>query len=647
MVDFGHTPEGKLASAPEAISRIKNGSRVFLGSGCGEPRHLIRALVADERLQDMMIYQMLAITLAEYLETDDFVQRFAVKLFFVSPTMRKAYFEGKFDYIPTYLSEIPHFFRSNEIGLDVALVQISPPDRFGYGSLGVSVDVTREAVKRAKLVIAQVNPRMPRTFGDGFIHVDEVDYLVPFEEPLVEYVPAVADEEAAKRIAYYVSELVDDGCTLQIGYGHLPYMILGLLQNKNDLGIHTNMITDAFVPLFEGGVITNRKKNFLRDRAVASFCQGTASTYEYIDNNPRFFFGASDFVNDPNIIAQNDNLISLSSAIEVDLTGQVCSDSVGKRFFSGTGDQANFIRGAAQSKGGFSIIALPSTAKNGTVSRIVANLSEGAGLATLRADVNFVVTEYGIAQLKGKSIYQRAVELTQIAHPSFRHQLIEDAKRNRYILMDQLPPPAIDLMFTEEYKSRILLANGRSISVRPLLPSDEIAYRNFFYSLKQETIYLRFFANIDLFSHGIAQSHWASLDYRKHVTLIGMVRSKGSKETMAIATYADAGDERAEVAIVIREDFQGMGVGQQLLKRLEEIALKNGYKGFYANLLAENTAMLRVFQKLYPNLVASQRSGELHLQMDFTGPRSELSEKAASDELSGAGFKPYVHRGAD
>lgn len=617
MPDPGSARQSAVVTAQEAVSKIKNGSRVFLGSGCGEPRHLLRALVDDGRLQDIMIYQMLAITLAEYLDDEAFTQRFSLKLFFVSPTMRNAYPAGKIDYIPTYLSEIPHMFRSNEIGLDVALVQISPPDRFGFGSLGVSVDVTREAVRRAKLVIAQVNPRMPRTLGDGFIHVDEIDFLVPFEEPLVEYVQATADEETAKRIAYYVSELVDDRSTLQVGYGQLPYVILGFLNDKKDLGIHTNMITDAFIPLFESGVITNRKKNFIRDRAVASFCQGTRSTYDYVDNNPSFLFGVADFVNNPNIIAQNDNFISLSSAIEVDLTGQVCSDSVGKRFFSGTGDQANFFRGAALSKGGFSIIALPSTARNGTVSRIVANLSEGAGLATLRADVNFVVTEYGIAQLKGKSIYQRAVELTQIAHPSFREGLIESAKRNGYIFMDQLPPPAIDLMFTEDYKSRMQLVDGKTVSVRPLLPSDEIAYRNFFYSLKQETIYLRFFAHIDLFTHGVAQRHWASLDYRKYVTLIGLVSSKGSKEVMAIATYAHAEDDYAEVAVVVREDFQNMGVAGHLLTRLAEIGGKNGYRGFFATVLPNNTPMLHLFRKLFPDVVVQEHPGEIRLRMDF------------------------------
>lgn len=613
----GRLDKAKVVTAEEAVSTIKNGSRVFLGSGCGEPKRLLRALVNDRRLQDIMLYQMLAITLADYLSDPTFSERFSVKLFFVSPTMRTVYSERRIDYIPTYLSEIPHLFRSHDIGLDVALVQVSPPDEFGYCSLGVSVDVTKEAVRSAKLVIAQVNPQMPRTMGDSFIHIDEIDYLVTHDEPLVEYVQSEGDAEVVKRIAHYVSELIDDGCTLQIGYGHLPYMLLGYLNDKNDLGIHTNMITDAHIPLFKSGVITNKKKNYIRDRALASFCQGTRTTYDYVHNNPSFHFDVADFVNNPNVIARNDNFISLSSAIEVDLTGQVCSDSVGKRVFSGSGDQANFIRGATLSKGGFSIIALPSTARNGAVSRIVANLSEGAGLASLRADVNFIVTEYGVAQMRGKSIYQRAVELAQIAHPSFREQLVASAKDNGYIQLDQLPPPAIDLMFTEEYKSRFQLPGGRTVAFRPLLPSDEIAYRNFFYSLQKETIYLRFFSNIDIFSHGMAQKHWASLDYRKYVTLIGLVRSKGTNEVMAIATYAHADDGYAEVAVVVREDFQSMGIARHMLKRLEEISVRNGYKGFTATVLPENTPMLHLFASLYPKNEQKLLAGEVVLKMDF------------------------------
>ena len=613
----------KVVSAKEAVAKIKNGSRVFIGTGCGEPQHLIRSMVDNTRLQDVMVYQMLSSTLAEYLDDPGFLNRFAIKLFFISAKMRKAAFEGKIDYIPAYLSHIPKLFESHCIGLDVALVQVSPPDRNGFCSLGVSVDITRSGMTAATLVIAQVNPRMPRTWGDGIVHIDEVDFFVPFEEPLVEFIPLTKNTEITARIGYYVSQLVDDGATLQIGFGHLPYALLSYLEGKKDLGVHTQLITDAFIPLLQKKVITNRRKTLLEGRVVASLCMGSEKLYQYVDNNPQFYFRSSEYVNDPGVIARNDNLVSISSALEVDLTGQVCSDSMGHMFYSGIGDQVDFLRGSSMSKGGFSIIALPSTAQNGRVSRIVSSLSEGAGVATTRGDVNFVVTEYGIAELRGKSIYQRVMELAQIAHPKFREDLIESAKRHHYIFSDQLPPVQDDLLFLEGYKTRHILPNGKTVEFRPLLPSDEFEYRNFFYSLKEETIYLRFFYKMRIFSHEVAQQQWASVDYHQNISLIGLVQRGGNQEIVAIGSYADEGDGRAEAAFVVREDCQGMGIASHLLPQLELVARENGFSGFTATILQENEAMLQVFKKQYPHAETTLTdAGEIRVVMDF-GDRGE------------------------
>ena len=608
----------KVVDAQEAISRIMRGSRVFIGTGCGEPQHLIRAMVKDERLQDIMVYQMLSSTLSQFVEDESFIRRFSLKLFFISQSMRKAAFDGKIDYIPEYLSQIPRLFASHQIGLDAALVQVSPPDKFGYCSLGVSVDITRPAVEHAAIVIAQVNPRMPRTWGDSFVHVDDIDWLVPYEEPLVEALPTVKDNEVSRRIGHYVSELVDDGATLQIGFGNLPYAVLKYLDGKKDLGIHTQLITDGLLPLFEKNVITNKKKTLLPGRVVTSLCMGSEKIYRYVDNNPAFYFRSSEFVNDPTVIARNDNLISISSALEVDLTGQVCSDSMGYLFYSGIGDQVDFLRGSSMSKGGFSIIALPSTARNGTVSRIVSHLSEGAGVATTRGDVNFVITEYGIAELKGKGIYQRVMELAQIAHPKFREELIEVAKKHHYIFADQLPPTTEDLLFLEGYKNTLKLKNGKIVEFRPLLPSDEFAYRNFFYSLQEKTIYMRFFYKMRTFSHEVVQKQWSSVDYHKNMSIIGRVQKGGHKEIMAIGSYAADDDNRAEVAFVVREDFQGMGIATYLIEILEKIAKENQYTSFSASVLRENAAMIRVFKKRYPNAKISVNSGsDLLIRMDF------------------------------
>lgn len=624
-----HCPE-KVVSAETAISKIKPGSRVFIGTGCGEPQCLIETMVMDKNMQDIMVYQMLSSTLSRHVDDPAFLRRFSLKLFFISRPMRQAAFEGKIDYIPAYLSQIPRIFYSKRIGLDVALIQVSPPDRFGYCSLGVSVDITRAGMDNAGLVIAQVNPRMPTTWGDSFIHIDEIDYLVLHEEPIVEAIPSIKDQEVISRIGKYIAQLVPDESTLQIGFGHLPNAILPHLENKKNLGIHTQVITDGFLPLFEKNVITNKKKTLVPGRVVTSMCMGTQKLYDFVDNNPIFYFRSSEFVNDPTVIARNDNLISISSALEVDLTGQVCTDSMGYLFFSGIGDQVDFLRGSAMSKGGFSIIALPSTAKNDTVSRIVTHLSEGAGVATTRGDVNFVVTEYGIAELQGKSIYQRVMALAQIAHPKFRKELIESAKKHRYIFADQLPPSQEDLLFLENYKSVLELKDGRIIQFRPLLPSDEFAFRNFFYSLQAHTIYYRFFSKLKSFSHEFVQKQWASVDYHKNMSIIGLVQRGGHREIMAIGSYAQEDEHRAEVAFVVREDLQGMGIASYLLEVLENIAKENKYIGFSATVLSENAAMVHVFKKRYPNAKMKMMGGsDMLILMDFEDSIKSADKKQA------------------
>ena len=617
MVLTGRFADKKLTAA-EAVQKIRNGSNVFIGTGCGEPQELIRAMVTDQSIQDIHIYQMLSSTLSQYVHEPDFLSRFSMKLFFISPYMRQAAFEGKIDYLPAYLSQIPELFYSEQINLDVALVQVSPPDEFGFCCLGISVDITLAGLKAAKKVIAQVNPRMPTTWGDSHIHVDEIDYLVYHDEPLVEFNPATKNRQVVERIAHYVIQLVDDGATLQVGFGHLPDAILPYLKGKKDLGIHTQVITNGLLPLLKEKVISNRKKTYLPNRIVASLCMGSEDLYRYVHNNPMFYFRASEFVNDPNVIARNDNFISLSSALEVDLTGQICTDSKGYLFYSGIGDQVDFIRGSKMARNGFSIIALPSTAQNGEVSRIVSHLSEGAGIATTRGDIDIVVTEYGIAELHGKSIYQRVMELTQIAHPKFREGLINDAKKRHYIFPDQVPPSREDLIFLENYKSYLELPNGKSVEFRPLLSSDEFAIRNFFYSLRDQSIYYRFFHRKRVFKREMLQKQWATVDYRKNMSIVGVVQKGKYKEIIAIGSYYGEDDsDRAEVAFLVREDYQSMGIGGHLLEVLEEIAKVNQYKAFTATVMSENVAMIHLFKKHYPNADIQNFGREAELDMPF------------------------------
>ncbi|MDY0375538.1 MAG: GNAT family N-acetyltransferase [Desulfobacterium sp.] len=612
-----YCPE-KLVTAQQGVKKIENGSRVFAGTGCGEPQALIRAMVEDRSIQDIVVYQMLSSTFAQYMDHEDFLYRFSLKLFFVSPDMRQAAFEGKIDYIPIYLSQIPQIFANQEIGLDVALVQVSPPDRFGYCSLGISVDITLSGMHSATLVIAQVNREMPRTWGDSLVHVDEIDYFVLEDEPLVESVYTVKNPKVANRIGHYVNQLVDDGATIQVGFGHLPDAIVSFLDRKKDLGIHTQVITDGLLPLFEKKVVTNRNKNYLHGRVVASLCMGSKKLYDYVNNNPMFYFRSSEFVNDPNIIARNDNFISISSALEVDLTGQICTDSKDYLFYSGIGDQVDFIRGSSMSKGGFSIIVIPSTAKDDSVSRIVPHLSEGAGVATTRGDIDIVVTEYGIAELRRKSIYQRVMELAQIAHPKFRKQLIEEAKKRRYIFPDQLPPTTQDLLFLDNYHYSLELPMGKHVDFRPVMPSDEFESRQFFYSLQETTIYYRFFNKRKVFSREMLQRQWADVDYMRNMTIIGVMQKGRRKQIVAIGSYAEAGENQAEVAFLVKDELHGMGIGTYLLEVLEGIARKNRYTAFVATVLAENRRMVRVFQNRYPDskLVRSG-GGEIEIEMEF------------------------------
>jgi len=625
----------KVKKVERAISEIRRGSRIFIGTGCGEPQYLIRHLVTYEDARDMELFQILPFTLAKFLDQEGFLDRFTLKAFFVSLSLRKAAEEGKINYVPAYLSEIPTLFDTKRIGLEAALIQVTPPDEHGFCSLGISVDITKSAIRNAELVIAQVNPMLPKTWGDSFVHVDDIDFLVPYEEPLYQTIPPALDE-TARRIGYYVSRLIEDGATLQVGFGKIPNAVLSFLGNKKDLGVHTQMISDGFLDLVEKGVITNKQKNFHHGKIITSLAMGTEKLYRFVNNNPMVEFRPSEYVNHPNIIAQNDNLVSISTALEVDVTGQVCTDSLGYTFYSGMGDQVDFIRGANRSKGGMSIIALPSTAKNGTVSRIVSHLSEGAGVTNTRADTKYVVTEYGIAQLYGKDIYQRVIELVQVAHPRFRKALMEKSKRHHYIFKDQIAPSTEDWLALERYSTDLVLSDGTKVHFRAIRPSDEFMSRNFFYKLEEKSIYFRFFQNVREWPHEKAQ-RWTNITYGKDMALVGIIQSEeGVEEIIATGRYAYDPETPgyAMLAFIVREDFQGKGITSFLLKHLEKIAKENHYKGFTATVMEENRPMLHVFRKFYPHARFSREGGGIvFIRMDF----EPSSEEEARDEGSGNG----------
>jgi acyl-CoA hydrolase len=421
----------KLASAEQTVRLIRPRKRILIGSGAAEPGGLVEAMVAHgTHLEGNEIVHLMTLGSAPYVQPG-LEKRFRHTAFFIGANVRTAVQEGRADFMPVFLSEIPQLITSGRVRIDVALIQVSPPDRLGFVSLGVSVDVVRAAVDTAGLILAEVNPNMPRTLGDSFLHVDRIAQLVPVDVPLPELAPEPLDD-VCREIGRNVASLIPDGATLQLGIGRIPDATLAALTDRRDLGVHTEMLSDGVMRLAEAGIVTGRRKTVLPGKIVTSFVMGTRRLYEWVHDNPQIEMRPSAFTNDPFLISRHDQMVAINSALAVDLTGQVAADTVRGRFFSGIGGQVDFIRGAARSQGGRPIIALPSTARDGTVSRIQPTFEEGTGVVTSRGDIHYVVTEYGVADLWGKNIRQRAEALTGIAHPDFRAGLLAAARQRCY-----------------------------------------------------------------------------------------------------------------------------------------------------------------------------------------------------------------------
>lgn len=422
----------KCCSLEEAVSVVKSNERVYISGNAATPFKLMEALAARKaELQNVEIAHVLLFG-DDPLSKPGMEGHFRHNSLFVGPADRSAVNEGRADYIPIFLYEIPHLFQSGELGIDVAFMHLSPPDEHGFMSYGVECLASKAAAETAKSVVAQVNEKMPRTLGDSFIHVSRVSKVVEISQELPQLEP-IPFTDVEEKIGTHIASLVEDGSTLQLGIGGIPNAALKAMFNKRDLGIHTEMVSDSIIEAIDAGVITGAKKTLHPGKVIATFYLGSKNLYDAIDNNPIFETHPTNYTNHPFIVGQNEKMVAINSAIEVDLTGQVCSDSIGTRIYSGFGGQVDFIRGATQSKGGKPIIALHSTARGGKVSKIVPTLQIGAGVVTTRADVHYVVTEYGIAYLHGKNLRQRAEALINIAHPDFRHMLEQEAKRRRLL----------------------------------------------------------------------------------------------------------------------------------------------------------------------------------------------------------------------
>jgi acetyl-CoA hydrolase len=432
-VRWNETYRSRITSAEQAVRSIESGHRVWIHSGCSNPEELIEAMVArHDELHDVEVSHLLTFGNADHVDPR-FAGSFRHRALFTGPNVREAVNAGRADFVPIYLSEIPRLFAEGILPVDVALIHVGPPDEHGFCSYGVGVECTKAAAERARVVIALANEQMPRSLGDSFIHVSKLTHVVEVDRPVLELPQATKIGEVARAIGGHVASLIEDGATLQMGIGEIPDAVLLFLEGKRHLGIHTEMFSDGVVALFESGVITGEAKTLHAGKLVASFVLGSKRTYDFLNNNPFVEFHPSDYVNDPFTIAKNDKMIAINSALSVDLTGQVNADSIGRSIYSGFGGQVDFIRGAARSKGGKPVIALPSTAKGGTFSRIVDVLAEGSGVVTGRGDVHYVVTEHGIASLFGKSLRERAGELIAVAHPDFREGLRAAARKRRLL----------------------------------------------------------------------------------------------------------------------------------------------------------------------------------------------------------------------
>lgn len=604
----------------QIFSHISPGDRIFVGTGCGEPQYAVKAFIRyiesnPKAFFDAEVFQVWTLGVVPKA-VEKFKSNFRRNTFFIGDNTRDAVNQGLADYTPAFLSRVPHFFRKGIIPVDVALIQISPPDEHGFASLGISVDIVKAATEAASLVIAQMNRAMPRVHGDTFINVKDVDFLIPYDEPLLEYETSLPSD-VAERIGKYVARIVEDGDTIQVGYGSIPNAILGALTDKKDLGLHTELFTEGVAELMQRGVITNTRKTIDRGKSVAAFCMGTKSTYSFIHDNPSVVFRTIDYTNNPAVIASINSITAINSALEIDLTGQATAESIGSVFYSGIGGHADFMRGAAQAPRGKTILVCQSTAQNESVSRIVPFLKEGAGVTLNRGDVHYVVTEFGIAYLDGKNIRERAMSLIGIAHPKFQSTLIEAARKCSIIYKDQAH---IGGRYPEEFESYKVTRAGERFFLRPVRISDEPLLKEFYYSLSESTLYKRFFLTVrKAMPHERLQQLFLAIDFTKAMVIVAVDPHESREVVVGIAQYrGNEESHTAEVAVVVRDEYQRRGIGTELLSHIGYIAKKQGLLGFTAEVLRDNRVMLHLFQKVGFNIIEKEAVAEVYaLRLGF------------------------------
>ncbi|KUK44853.1 MAG: GNAT family N-acetyltransferase [Methanothrix sp.] len=620
LEDLKKTWPEKFASEDEIFSHIHPGDKIFIGTGCGEPQYLVQALVNfvgrnPKAFFGIELIHVWTLGAAPYID-EQFRDNFRIDSFFISEGTRNAINRGAADYTPVSLSAIPGLIRREIIPIDVALIQTSPPDKHGYMSLGISVDIVKAATQKASLIVAQINSHMPRTQGDGFININDVDFIISHDEPLLEY--TLEDPgDIIKSIGKYVARIVEDESTLQVGYGIIPNAVVSYLGEKKHLGVHTELLSDGIIDLMQKGVVDNTKKSIDTGKTVASYCMGKKETYDLLDENPTIEFKTIDYVNNPLIIAQNRLMTAINSAMEIDLTGQATAESLSGTFYFGIGGQADFMRGAALAPGGKSILALPSTALDDTISRIVPSLQEGTGVTLTRSDVHYVVTEYGIAYLHGKNIRERAMDLIAIAHPKFRPWLIKEAKKRLLIYKDQAFIPGMNGVYPAALETFRTTKTGLNILLRPVKIGDEPLMKDFFYALSNDSMYRRFMSVRMDMPHERLQE-FGIVNYANRMMILAIVEGD-SRETIAAIGQYEINEKMhtAEVALVVKDKYQNMGVGHDLLSYLTSLARRGGLLGFTAEVLVENKPMLNLFKKMGFDTEKRSEEGVYEMRMMF------------------------------
>ena len=610
----------KKRTGKEAIGFIRNGQRVFIGSSCGEPQHLVQGLVeASANFKDIEIVRLLTLetTPLTLIANKTKRQSLDIRSFYLGSAKAKGIEQNKRFITPVNLSAIPRLFKTRRLPIQVALIQVSPPDDFGWMSLGVSVDITLSAAQSADFVIAQVNPKMPRVLGRSFIHINDVDVFVEYEEALIT-IGEHPELETANIIARHIAPLIDDGSTMQISLGATPQAILLGLSDKNDLGIHTQFLTEDILHLIERGVITNRKKGYNEGKLVASSAIGTENLYEFLHDNPSIEFHPSDYVNDPGIISRHNKMVSINVLMAMDFSGQAAADALPYNHFSGVTGMLDFVRGSAQSENGKSILILTSTTRDGTKSRIVPTLNDTA-VVVPRGDVHFVVTEYGAVNLFGKSLQERALAMISIAHPDFRDELFQaaknmnllDVKRRRSHFSHGVYPFKI-----EETRE----IDGERVTIRPVKPVDQRRIQEHFYNLEKKDIISRFFHDKSSFVRDEMED-LSQIDYIKNLTIVAIVGESGFGRVVAVGEYLfDEEEENAEIAFSVSSDFQGKGIGKILIKKLAGAARENGISGMHAYTSSQNKPMVNLFKKLPYKIQTSIDGDFLRLSCKFDEP---------------------------